>query len=459
MSTDLGVIIATNYQTATLTVLSLLTGAQLRIVGKAGAGVTVGAQAEMGAPGWLCTCPWSSTTVLVPDYSNHRVTEIDFVTGFLVKVWFTGVTKALGVAATKTRIVVVSGWDSATTSLKMYDLSGNQLWTVSGASLALGDTSGVGTRLGAPAGVKFSQDGSYVVVAEWYSERVTKWNAATGAHMSTVATTYRATDVVECDTGSGTGTVIADYNSNRLARISETGVATTLLGLSSPTGVVLVPGWGVLVSNQALHQVQVYTSVAILTHPVGATATVPQAVTFTLALTAASASTGLTYVWTKGGVAVGGNSATYTYTPTDADVDAGPSYPVQCTVTHALGTATSNTVTLVVVRGVTVTPATANAVVGGAGVTFTATPASGNTVSLYAWTLGGVPVGTNAATYTYTAVDGQGGLTLAVMCTVTATKGVAGSAAQMLVQVGDTGCSCSLCKAATRIHTSSPPSE
>jgi hypothetical protein len=83
--------------------------------------------------------------------------------------------------------------------------------------------------------------------------------------------------------------------------------------------------------------------------------------------------------------------------------------------------------------------------VGGTGVTFTATPAAGNTVSVYAWTLGGVAVGMNAPTYTYTAVDSQAGQTLNVVCTVTGTYGTAGSnTATVTVQVRNSLCSFSL---------------
>ena len=85
----------------------------------------------------------------------------------------------------------------------------------------------------------------------------------------------------------------------------------------------------------------------------------------------------------------------------------------------------------------TISPLAVSALVGGSGVTFTATPAAGNTVSVYAWTLGGVAVGTNAATYTYTAVESQAGQILNVVCSVTATYDTAGSnTATVTVQVG-----------------------
>jgi hypothetical protein len=432
----MAVFIVASYSTGYLNVLDLYTGVQLRTVGKTGTGATVGAQAEMALIGWPCTVPWSNTTVLVPDFVNHRVTEVDFVTGLLVKVWFTGVTGVLGVAATGSRIVLAAGFASTITSLQMYDLSGNLLWAVSGTSQALGDTSSVGTRLGAPAGVKFSQNGSYVVVAEWYSERVTRWSSVSGAYIGTVTTSYRANDVVECDTGSGTGTVIADFDYNRLARISEAGVSTTI-SMNSARSVVLVPGRGVLIVLHNLHQVVWMSTVAIATHPVSATAVTSSTATFTVALSANSATTGLTYTWTKAGVPVGTSSPSYTYTATAADVNAGPTYAIVCTITHATGYAVTNAATLTVVRGVTISPLAVSALVGGSGVTFTATPAAGNTVSVYAWTLGGVAVGTNAPAYTYTAVDSQAGQTLNVVCTVTATYGTAGSnTATVTVQVG-----------------------
>ena len=109
MSIPMAVLILASYSTGYLSVLDLYSGVQVRTVGKTGTGAIVGAQAEMAQVGWLCTVPWSNTTVLVPDFTNHRVTEVDFVTGLLVKVWFTGLVETYGVAATSTRMVVIAG--------------------------------------------------------------------------------------------------------------------------------------------------------------------------------------------------------------------------------------------------------------------------------------------------------------------------------------------------------------
>jgi hypothetical protein len=218
----------------------------------------------------------------------------------------------------------------------MYDLNGNLLWTV-GSALS---------GLGLPYGVKFSQDGSYVVVAESNSDRVTRWSSISGAYISTVATTVKANDVVECDTGSGTGSVIADFGNSRLARISEAGVATTLSNVNTARSLVLVPGRGILIILINLNQVVLMSSVAILTQPVSATVVVGSTATFAVALTANSASTELTYVWSKGGMVVGTNSASYTYTA--VDVEGGLTFAVVCTVTHAIGLVVSNSAALTV---------------------------------------------------------------------------------------------------------------
>jgi hypothetical protein len=68
-------------------------------------------------------------------------------------------------------------------------------------------------------------------------------------------------------------------------------------------------------------------------------------VTFSVTLATNSSTTGVTYTWTKGGVAVGTNSSTYTITAANAD---GGVFAVVCTVSHAMGLAVSNPATLTV---------------------------------------------------------------------------------------------------------------
>jgi hypothetical protein len=227
----------------------------------------------------------------------------------------------------------------------MFDISGNALWSVGGAELAYGVTTNAGTLLGKPIRVTFSQDASYLLVAEAYSQRVTKWNAATGAYIGSVGSGYsNPAEVVECWTGSGVGAIVVDGNNNRVSRVSETGVVTTVTGVGvDMTSLALVPGQGMIVVSLSLGFFYL-RSVVIATHPVSATVVVGAAATFSVTLTASSATTGLTYAWTKGGVAVGTNSASLSYTTSAADV--GSPMSIVCTVTHAMGRAVSNAATL-----------------------------------------------------------------------------------------------------------------
>jgi hypothetical protein len=266
------------------------------------------------------------------------------MTGLLVKVWF-ALLNPWGVAATVSRIVVTHGGNTGTTWIRMYDLTGTQLWAVGGTELTAGVTTNVGVLLGGPAGVRFSHDGSYVIVAESNSNRVTKWSTSTGAYLGLVG--YNQTlpyDVQECWTGSGVGTLVAEAGNNRVSRVSETGTITVTT-IPSAIAVALAPGRGMMVSSRAAG-LYFLTSVVIASHPASSTVVAGSSVTLTVALTAGSATAGLTFAWTKNGVAVGTSSASYTYTAVSAD--GGQSLSILCTVTHAMGRAVTNAAMLTV---------------------------------------------------------------------------------------------------------------
>lgn len=439
---DAGVAVVASFSSPVgLLVYSLATFSLLRTVGSAGTVATPGAPVQLGYPRWIAPAPWSTSTILVPDSSNGRVVEVDVVSGLVVKVWLTGLSNVYGVAASGTSIAVSTGTDTPTTKLQMFSLNGTLLWSVGGTALGVGVTTGAGALLGAPSRVQFSQNGSQVLVTEANAGRVTRWASATGVYLGSAASGLSApSDVSECWTGAGVGAIITERNSSpsRVSLVSETGVVTSsaaaLAGALAITSASLVPGVGVMVVQEA-QAINVLSSVAITSHPVNTVAITPATVTFSLTLSANSATTGLTYTWTKGGAVVG-NAATYSYTATNADVDAGVSPAIVCTVVHAMGRAVSNPATLTIVRGVTIAPVTTLATVGGSAVTFTATPATGNTVTTYAWTQNGVAVGTNSPTYVYSGAPSHGGSTLTIVCTVTAAAGVASSnTATLTVQV------------------------
>ncbi|MBK6339389.1 MAG: hypothetical protein IPF63_07260 [Bacteroidetes bacterium] len=106
------------------------------------------------------------------------------------------------------------------------------------------------------------------------------------------------------------------------------------------------------------------------------------------------------YQWKKNGVNVGSNSATYSsLTLVNGDI-------ITCVLTSNAtcptgNPATSNQVVITVTAQPTATFAIVadnNSICAGTNVTFTATPTNGGTPT-YQWTLNGVNVGSNSATY------------------------------------------------------------
>jgi hypothetical protein len=383
-----------------------------------------------------------------------RVIEVDMVSGLLVKVWLTGLPAVSGVAVTLSRMAVCYGKGTTTTKLEMYHLSGALLWSVGGLALPPGTSTGLGVQLGGPSGLEFGQDGSYLLLSEAYSGRATKWNAATGSFMGVVGTGFGApSDAVECAWSSGVGTVVADSGLHNL--VANADIVTTTLSslpndLKTPTGVALVPGLGVLVALQGVTPalpsggIVVLSSVVIATQPVSTTLVPPRTTTFRVILTSKSAQSDLTYQWTMGGVPIPDNDFSFfNYLATNEDADAGPTYAIVCTVTHALGRAVSTAATLTVLRAVTVSPAQVTTVVGSpsASVTFTATPGPGSVPVSFTWWLGGVNVGDGTSTYVFTPTVAQGGLSIPVICDMkTSSVTVSSNTAIVTVQVRDHYC-------------------
>lgn len=140
----------------------------------------------------------------------------------------------------------------------------------------------------------------------------------------------------------------------------------------------------------------------VLTNPIGATRTVGQSVTFTIA---ASGSGPLTYQWYRDGLPItGGNATSYTL-PTVKLTDAGT---YTAGVRNAAGSVTSTAATLTVnpavPRPVVLTQPVAATRTVGQPVTFTIA-ASGSGSLTYQWYLDGIPIaGANAPSYTLAAV-------------------------------------------------------
>jgi hypothetical protein len=139
------------------------------------------------------------------------------------------------------------------------------------------------------------------------------------------------------------------------------------------------------------------TKPSITTQPANVTVTVGQTATFTVVATGTAP---LTYQWTKSGMNVGTNSATYT---TAATTSADNGAQIQVTVSNSAGSVPSSIATLTVNTAATkpsisTQPANVTVTVGQTA-TFTVV-ATGTAPLTYQWTKNGTNVGTNSATYT-----------------------------------------------------------
>ena len=169
-----------------------------------------------------------------------------------------------------------------------------------------------------------------------------------------------------------------------------TGAVTLQFSTGNPQQQIALTGTGVVAPS-------------ITTQPASQTVVSGNPVTFTVAATGTAP---LIYTWKKNNVVVGTNSATLTFTtvPTDNSVT------ITATVTNAYGVATSSTATLTVltVPIIQMQPAS-TAVTLGQAATFSVV-ATGTAPLSYAWSKGGVAVGSNSSTYTTTAtVSGDNG--------------------------------------------------
>jgi len=121
------------------------------------------------------------------------------------------------------------------------------------------------------------------------------------------------------------------------------------------------------------------------------------------------------YQWKVNGTVVGANSSSYSYVPVNNDA-------VTCTLTSNLSCisgnpAASSAVTMTVNPAVAASvsiSASANNVIAGTSVTFTAVPVNGGTTPSYQWKVNGVSNGTNSNTYSYIPANND-----AVTCTLT----------------------------------------
>lgn len=309
----------------------------IRTLGRGGNCATIGAVACFSSPRYIAALPFTATatggTLLVADFGNNRAIEVDVVTGFLVRVWSTSPTLSVAASA---NMVAISNYNT----IALYNAVDR---TVMRTITIAGST---------PNGMRFSMDGSYLVVADQTNNVVSKWFTNNGS-LVVSARQLDAVDVEECISGStgAPGWIAVNVAQDALFAFVDGSKTIYQPGFSDPFGVTIVPGVGVVTAEIANSQILLFTSPQ-LTTPFIITApllngTVAVGGSINLTVTTTGVSTGFTYRWKRGTTTVGTNSPTLTLTAAAADV--GAKWIVSVEVSHAQGSFRSSNATIIVV--------------------------------------------------------------------------------------------------------------
>jgi sugar lactone lactonase YvrE len=136
-------------------------------------------------------------TLLISDNGNHRVVEVTARGEFLRAIVVDG--GPYGIAE-RDGVIAVSLWAAHAVVLLQYE-SGAVKPEVTIGSGTAGNADG---QLSYPSGVTFTADGRYILVADWWNHRVSKFSAASGAFVAHVISNgiRYPTDVLQCEDGS-----------------------------------------------------------------------------------------------------------------------------------------------------------------------------------------------------------------------------------------------------------------
>jgi DNA-binding beta-propeller fold protein YncE len=132
-------------------------------------------------------------TLLISDSGNNRVVEVTARGEFMRAIVVDG--GPYGIAE-RDGVIAVSLWDAHVVVLLQYESGAMQ------AEVTIG-LGGAG-QLYAPMGVAFTVDGRYILVADFWNDRVSKFSAASGEFVAHVISNgiTRPRDVLQCEDGS-----------------------------------------------------------------------------------------------------------------------------------------------------------------------------------------------------------------------------------------------------------------
>jgi DNA-binding beta-propeller fold protein YncE len=182
-------------------------------------------------------------TLLVCDAGvNDRVVEFTVSGVFLRAIALKKGSHPLGIAyCSISDVIAVSLFEAHTVVLLHYESGAVKPGVNIG--LGTGDGSDDG-QLHFPCGVSFTTDGSCILVADWYNDRVSKFSAASGAFIAHAATAAangicRPSDVLQTADGSivvAQGSMISSSNDRRVVCVGEDGVTVQNIIIPRPSG-------------------------------------------------------------------------------------------------------------------------------------------------------------------------------------------------------------------------------
>jgi hypothetical protein len=136
-------------------------------------------------------------TLFIADWGNDRVVEVSVRGEFMRAI---AVSRRPYGIAERDGVIAVSLWNAHVVILLQYE-SGAVKPEVTIGSRTGGNADG---QLSCPKGVTFAADGRYILVADFWNDRVSKFTAVSGAFIAHVISDgiYGPTDVLQCEDGS-----------------------------------------------------------------------------------------------------------------------------------------------------------------------------------------------------------------------------------------------------------------
>jgi hypothetical protein len=175
------------------------------------------------------TTPIGVPTLLVTEGSNNRVQEINVLTRSHIGYLPGSIYDPHGVAANKSRIAVsaLSGPGSGVHVVHLFDATTRALLLTTAPGL-----------LGSSIGLRFTDDGLNVAVADYGNARLTMFSVADGSSVKNLPTGCSPYDIEECTTGW----VVADKDSNKVHLVPSDGTAVTTASRNYVAALARIPG-------------------------------------------------------------------------------------------------------------------------------------------------------------------------------------------------------------------------